>query len=268
MDARHTVTLFAISFVLGGGTSLLAEAPPSRGDIAPNAVVSAQAWVVETTVEDEKEVSKYVTIFQRGTVYSLGRNPQDEVTIVDPQALRFELLDPTRRLRCLIDGTQLLTAMAEIETRAPRTPDPLVKFAANPQFTVDFAEDKRELRLVSPVLTYHIEARDTPVVTSDRLTMYLDFADWSARLSALHPGGLPAAARIGVNRELRSRRMVPVQIARTMRVKSHSRTATSTHEYRDVLAEDLARVSEIDRQRESFTVVQLSQYFKFPAKSR
>ena len=224
------------------------------------AEILRSGWAVETSVQDgDQPPASYVTLFHGSLVYDVAGSGQ-EIAVLDTTARHFELLDPQRRLRCLLDGTQILSAMAHIEMRAARIPNEFVKFAANPTFAVHFDVQRKELTLESRPIAYRVQGANLP---ADRLAAYLDFADWSARLGALHPGGLPAAARIYVNRELRMRQIAPARVSRSLRQKAQSSIAHSDHTYRETLSsEQLIRIAEIDRQRQAFTIVDPGQYLK------
>ncbi|MDA0660325.1 MAG: hypothetical protein O2931_11940 [Planctomycetota bacterium] len=236
--------------------------------LASAAEFSQSDWTVETDVAvGDQPAVKHLAVFRRPHVYSFDPALSNEITVVDLVARRLELLDPKRQLCTSVDGSQVFTAMLQIDDRASRVNgaracdvNDLLRSFASPSFMVEFHREGLELNLNSNLLAYRLTCTQ---IDPEHLNDYLDFADWSARLNALHPGGLPAAARIQVNRELRMKQLAPQEVTRTIRRQGKASVARSSHRFRDVVSdEEREKVAEIDRLRENYTRVELSQYFQ------
>jgi hypothetical protein len=123
---------------------------------------------------------------------------------------RFILLDPERRVRTELSTDQVAGAMNKLKNWAARQRDPLLKFAANPQFEESFDRETGQLLLASHEESYTIKTE--PADMPEALAEYREFLDWYTRLNALLQAGPPPEPRLQVNAALARYQTVPVMV--------------------------------------------------------
>ena len=191
--------------------------------IAAAAPALAQEFRIDTEMflGDKKEpFAETLTLFSSGIVYDFLLTRPEEITMFDPLRGRFALLDPVRQIRCGISTQEVLDYSLALESHAAESKDPLFMFAASPMFTTTAEEFEQNgqklLRLVlaGKPLEYSVVARkpDRP----EAVPAIRNFTDWFARLNAMGPGSLPAAARLEVNKAVAERDLVPYEVTRTI----------------------------------------------------
>jgi hypothetical protein len=199
-----------------------------RGGITAAALIAALAAVAvgqdfrvdtELFVAAEKEPAlETLTIFSEGLVYDFVLTEPKEVVILDIQRGRFSLLDETKQIRATLATQDLLDFTLSLEQHAASAKNPLLVFAAKPQFTTTEKVQEQngqslvELRLTGKPLEYVVlgQRPERP----EAAKIYRHFADWYARLNATRPGNLPAGARLAVNEELGRRELLPREVTR------------------------------------------------------
>jgi hypothetical protein len=183
----------------------------------------AQDFRIDTEifVGDEKEPrDEMLTIFSQGIVYDFLLTGKEEITLLDTIRGRFTLLDPARKAKCSLAVQDVLQQALLLESHAVESKDPLFAFAAQPQFETTATEATENgqaivrLSFAARPLEYAVTARpsDRPEVVA----AFRYFADQFARLNALRPGNLPPGARLEVNKALAERKLLPLEITRTI----------------------------------------------------
>ena len=160
----------------------------------------AEDFRIETKIfvgDEEEPVSTTTTLFQRGVVYDFLAEPEQIAVFRKPRGGkpgRFILLDVDRRVKTELSTDQLADAINKLRNWAARQHDPLLKFAANPQFNETFDRSTGQLLLASHEESYTIktEAADAP----EALAEYREFLDWYARLNTLMQAGPPPEPRL------------------------------------------------------------------------
>ena len=268
---RHTIRLRCLEAACGeickmkihiASVALLATAVAARADLP---------WVMETRVrapgESESLQSNRTIFTEEGKVYDFLVGPGPEsIAILDVPKLEFVVLDPMKRLRCRVASEQLLSYIAAMEQKA-RQRGGLPGIAASPaSFDIGLHKNRAGVILrdakQQPTLQYEVEAEKEPALgmASD----YALFADWSARLNALHhPQSLPPGVRIRLNRELSRENWIPVTVTRQIRTAERTDAVTSHHEVRSTLtADDLSQMHDADAMHREFNEVSVHQFFR------
>lgn len=177
-------------------------------------LVASDGLRIETTFyvgDEEIPVSRNLTLFQTGIVYDVLFDPLQvavfKISSPDNKG-HFVLLNPQKQLRTKIDMKRILEFLPRLKAWSESQADPLLKFAANPDFEEQFDAQQRELRLDSEVLSYHVLASKPKDLKT--LALYHQFSDWCARLSVLTDvGALPPFPRLAVNSALSRYQIVP-----------------------------------------------------------
>jgi hypothetical protein len=180
---------------------------------------AAQEFRIETDVyigEATEAASHTVTLFEKSAVYEFVESPKQIIiyrTGVKDGRGQFILLDSELERRTDVDVARVEKLMEKLSKWAAEHKDPLLKFAANPQFEETFDAERGSLTLANPEWTYRvatIEAEDAAA-----LQRYHDFTDRFAELSSMMYNSPPPGPRLALNAALAKHGVVPVEIHRT-----------------------------------------------------
>jgi len=252
----------AVSHLLGGIVTVAAWAFVWGAALAEDFRVENAVFL-----DNEKSPSsESVTIFHGGMVYDCLKSPP-EIVVYDREAGRFILLDVGRRIRAELTTSDVAAFTTRIRESAPKHPDPVGKFLADPKFQERYEEGTRELTLSSPWATYRATLPADPE-TPAAIELYRDFSDWSAKLNAMLSGAAsrPPFARLALDQAIADRKAIASQVVLTLSSgKADGRRATirSTHRVVRPLAQaDLDRVAQIRGFLREFKPVGFEQYRK------
>jgi hypothetical protein len=210
--------MFASRFVWRGWFFWLVAALAS---LAPPLTWS-QDFRIDTEIfvgQDKEPKLQTLTIFADGRVYDFLQTEPRQITIFDPLRGQFTLLDESRRIKAAVTTKELLASMLELETRAAEKKERLLAFI-KPQFEItseDVTENGQSLvrvKLSSKSLEYAVLGQQPQ--RPEAVAVYRNFADWYARLNATLPGNLPAGARLPLNEALAERKLLPLEVTRTV----------------------------------------------------
>lgn len=229
---------------------------------APNASLSAATDSAQSVVESQvfvagKLVGHARTLIFDEKVVDFTLKPNKEIVVWDQQNHKFELWDPQRKQRCALSELHLLELVTGLNLRAKKLSS-RIRVAADPEFAITFDSEKNVLMCAHPQLTYRVQARHADFFS----LRYLEFADWSARLNAIRKHGLPPAARLQVNQQLRQREMLPAQVTRREPLADgEDFVAESRHTYRRTLTkDDRRRIQDLTNMRQQYDLVPLRQF--------
>ena len=177
-----------------------------------------ESFRIETKIyvgEQEEPTSETMTLFEGGVVYDFLAAPKQIAVFRKPSADRpgrFILLDPQREFRTELDTERIDRALTKIRDWASEQPDPMLRFAAAPEFEESYTAESGELVLASHLQTYRVatSVADKPAALAE----YREFLDWYSRLNALHRG-LPPEPRLALNAALTRHAVVPVSVELT-----------------------------------------------------
>jgi len=174
-------------------------------------------------------VSRTVTVFHAGKVYDYIL-AGDRMTIFEPAHNRFLILDGARQLRTEVSTAEIRSAIMKAEHNAQeyidanrRTQDPakirMLEFQLGPDFAESFDENGATLQLTGTGAIYNV--RYETEESEERVNAYLDYADWAARLNfVVHPHAPLPAPRLALDKCLRSRGWLPVEVTLQSRQKN------------------------------------------------
>ncbi len=241
------------------------------GIVAGNAA-RAEDFRVDNAVypDNQKEPSsESTTIFHDGMVYDCMKSPSETV-VFDRVAGRFLLLNAANRTRAELTTSDVTAFTARIQESAPRHPDPIVKFLAEPKFQERFDPTARELSLGSPWVTYRatLPAEETP----EAVAQYREFSDWYSKLNAMLAASScrPPFGRLMLNRAIADRKAIASQVVLTLssgKADGPQTTIRSTHRVvRPLTTADLDRVAQVRGFLRDFKQVGFEKYRKNEAK--
>jgi hypothetical protein len=215
--------------------------------VALSTLAMADDFRIETKIfvgDAEEPASTATTLFQGGVVYDFLAEPEQIAVFRKPgggRPGRFILLDPERRMRTELSTDQLAGAMNKLRNWAARQRDPLLKFAANPQFEESFDRETGQLLLASHEESYTITTE--PADMPEALSEYREFLDWYTRLNALLQAGPPPEPRLQVNAALARYQTLPVTVELARAGEKDKLRAE--HEFTWMLSkQDLARIDD------------------------
>lgn len=242
MEARHIFALLA-----------LMAAAACRPAVA-------QEFRIETDVyvgDDEKSTSHTVTLFEKAAVYEFIDEPEQVIIYrqgTDGAPSRFIVLDAGLQRRTEIDADRVTKLMAKLAKWASEHKDPVLKFAAKPEFKETFDAETGSLKLANPVWTY--SAATVAAEDPQALVRYREFTDRYVELtSMIFNTPLPPGPRQELNAALAAHKVVPVEIRRTIGGDEKNEVrAVHTFSWR-LSREDRTRLDEAQKQLASFVKV-------------
>lgn len=213
-----------------------------------NHTCMAQEFRIRTTVYQHQKtnpsiVSRSVSVFHADKVYDhvdgLG-----EVTIFDPAQKRLIILNESRQIKVMIEFDEIknLLNVGRHQTQeyiqdqlqqkqsSGKEIAEQLKFQLNPEFEIQFDDDRKQLSLESKLINYRVQCVSPEQKTA--VGTYLRFADWMARLNyVMHPYTLPPRSRILLNENLRTRNLIPTEVELQTRFeeKLHLRAEHKIH---------------------------------------
>jgi len=240
----------------------------------PGALSSAAALAddfrIKTDVfatDSKIALSQNITLFRAGYVYDYLTHPQkantvDRVAVFDQQHGRFIVLDPARKVKAEVKTDDVLLFASKLQTLvAAKSSNAFTKFAADPEFEVDFSQDG-ELKMTSPHMTY--ELKTIPANTPEAAAQYREFSDWYGRFNTMsNPGSTPPFARMAVNAELARRGLVPTEVHLTVpRQRGVDATALRSEHHVSwrLLPKDAERIETTATQLTTFKLVDFDQF--------
>lgn len=202
---------------------------------------------------EAKPAVEYLTLFTDATIYDFRITKPEELAVFDLQRNRIVVLDPSTKRKTTISTDDILQFTAGIKAEVDET-NPIFFAAAHPQLESSADEEGRWLTLSSKHLTYRIKGSRPKQASAAR--RYQEFADWSARLSAMRLGNLPPFARIELNKAAAERGWIPEEVERIVnpgKLGQRKQEVRSTHLVNWLLSEE-------DRKKIERTGDQLASY--------
>jgi len=226
----------------------------------------AEDFRIETAVYSGKSklpVSQNITLFQAGAVYDYltsmkpGDEASERVAVFDQPRGRFILLDVARKMKAEVKTDDVLLFASKLQTAvAAKSGNAFTKFAAEPDFAVDFDENE-QLSLTSSHMTYRLKTM--PAKTPEAAVQYREFSDWYVRFNTMsNPGSTPPFARMAVNAELAKRGLIPTEVQLTIPAQSGVKAAALRSEHHvswRLLPRDVERIEKTASQLATFKLV-------------
>jgi len=220
--------------------------------------------------KDKAPASENVTLFRAGVVYDYLSDPQG-VAVFDKAHGRFILLNPARKIKTEIKTDDVTTFAQSVKAAAGQSQNKFLRFSANPEFHSTFDEEREELSLTSPYMTYQVlTAKAKNLVAAQQ---YREFLDWYARLNAMtNPSSPPPFPRLILNEHLANRELVATQVQLTIPAQGplggKAQELRSEHKISwRLLPRDLDKISETANQLTAFKAVSFNDY-RVPSGSR
>jgi hypothetical protein len=234
------------------------------------AMSCASAWGEDFRIEsktfsgkEKMPASETVTLFRAGVVYDYLTDPPG-VAVFDKAHGRFILLNPTRKVKTEIKTDDVLTFAQSIKGAAGQSQNKFLKFSANPEFHSQFDEEREELNLTSPYMSYQVLTVKAKNLAAAQ--QYREFLDWYARLNAItNPSSLPPFPRLVPNEHLANRELIATQVQLT--IPSQGPLGGKSQELRSehkvtwrLLPRDLDKIAETANQLTAFKPVSFNDY--------
>lgn len=220
--------------------------------------------------EGKAPVLETETVFIGARVYdaivSRSQVPQ-VITKFDLDARFVQLVDREKKVRTSLKFKELSNFQAGVCARALQQKDGLTVFLAEPKFASVFDPGGGTISLKSKWMTYVAEGKQG---SPDVVGRFVEFADWSSRLSTILHYGHPASARIALNRKLKELNWQVVRLTRQGGSAAPSLGVVhSQHAYRYELSEDDENFIEgCEKDLKAFREVSFSEFHKLRNSSR
>lgn len=208
---------------------------------------------------------KTTTLFASGRIYDFMTAP-DETIVLDPTHDLVVIIDPNRQILTQISTGDISTEIAKLREAAQNHAHEVVRESAAAVFAESVDPETGVLKLTNRWMKYEVEtmAPGEPQVARQ----YAEAADWLVQLNAiLNKPSLPFP-RLTLNRVLRQRQELPVQVTQTIASEEKSplglrRELVNRSEHTIVMAlakQDLERIEKAGRQMHTFEKVDFSRY--------
>lgn len=201
------------------------------------AVAQSQDFHVSTRIENLQAVSETgkkgsrppptycESLFHAGKVYDYN-GEGSEVTIFEPAQERFMIIDSARRTATSVSFDYINHRLHQARMirdkelpRASKETAGYLEFELHPKFKEKFDNQRQLLSLDGPFVAYELKcaAAESP----ELLNLYLNYADWAARLNyvSYRTSSLPNP-RLAVNERLRQRGLLPVNVEFQVKVEN------------------------------------------------
>jgi hypothetical protein len=192
---------------------------------------------------------KSTTLFSDGIVYNIINDKgTGEITILDPNADRFILLDPVYRLQTRLSVKELQFAAERHRTALLENKQPLLAFVAQPVFDLSIDETTGRMRFQSQWVDYEIATQTVTKKEKEMASEYADYSDLCCYLNfRITPDMLLPLLRLNINQQIRNRNRLPVRVTVTVFPRgkgllAKSEKLESTHKF-------VQRISEYDSQK-------------------
>jgi hypothetical protein len=213
-----------------------------------------------------------LTLFLPNIVYDFLFAPENpattsEIVVFDLAKNRLVLLDVNREVKLEMtveELNQLVAAQRESDIWRERG-----AFLLSPRFDVAYDEAGAKIELTSKQMSYIATVQTPPKSTA--YPMYGQFLDAYAKLNATDPQKLPPFPRLELNRELKSRHLIPTEVAMTIElpfngIGTRTISATSKHSVIWQLSKtDHERIETVNKHWTGFRRVQLAEYRNLPS---
>ena len=211
---------------------------------------------------------KTTTLFHAGLVYDIIGDK--EITVFNPAADTFTLLEPTLRIQTVISSAKKMRdEVHRNQMKMKAHSNPFLAFAASPKFEIAYEDETGLAKFQSKWIEYLVETKPQKDVKLQ--TAYYDFCDWSCHLSLwVNPDSATMFARMEVNRFLREKGRFPDKIQLSVYPKGNSGISglvqkPDKYESTHVLAVRLVPADEqliarIKEQMNTFRVVPIREY--------
>ena len=215
----------------------------------------------------KEPVADILTIFHNGNVYDFQLASPQEITIFEPRRAMLTLLNVEKKQKASLTTVELLNAAISMQTAAAETDNAIFAAAARPVFEVtssDYEESTNKftkLVFAGKPIQYTVTGQLArhPAAAND----YRHFSDWSARLSSLRPGNLPAGARLEVNDAIAKRGLLPKKVERVIQENRFGKKIEVRSEHLVVWTlsqEDMKRIDTAGDYLANFTLVAFDQF--------
>jgi hypothetical protein len=208
-----------------------------------------------------KLVSQTTTLFLSGTVYDFFADGSQTAVFRKQadQPGRFILLNPEKRIRTECTTDQLAGLIGHMREWAGQQKDPMLRFAANPQFKESFDPENSKLVLASNLQTYTVATE--PVSHPEAMAEYREFLHWYTQLNAMLKAGPPPEPRLRLNESLSRRRLVPVTVELTL--EGEKEPLRAEHEFNWRLSRaDMDQIEDVRASLASFKEVDNKEFRK------
>lgn len=217
---------------------------------------------IEMRVESEifadrgtEPVARSLTLFRAGLAWDFleGTKPGEtsEIVLHDPARERAVVIDPLRNIKTHVDAVRLERLSASLAAWARRSDDRLIRWAGGPEFDEGLRMHEHTLELAGPRVRYEVAFDTAP--SPDAAALYRHFADTALLLRALlHPGGIPPAPRLAINRRVAAAGGIPESVTleidpRIAILGGRPQTLRSVHRFHPrLLASDEERLEDAE----------------------
>lgn len=233
-------------------------------------VMSTAALAVDFRIEtkvyqgdEETPIAQTTTLCQNGVIYDFVEATK-RVAIFHKargdEPAKFLLMDPTRSIKTTFTTDRVNTFIEKLQDWSRTQSDPLLSFAADPDFDEMFDMESGILELKSPHVSYRLAT--LPVERTEAWPNLRNYFNAYAKLNCMLSSSVPTLARLAVNDALEKHNVVPVEVNLTI-AGDESTQLRAEHLFTWRLSkDDRARIALVGEQLVSFRRVEIDEYQK------
>ena len=214
--------------------------------------------------DEQQPSSQNTTLFTKGMVYDFSTTVSDrepsEITIYDSKNDAFVLLDPKRKIKFVIQMSQLLTLVSGLLAETNQNPDS--RFLTSDEYREEHDISSGWYILKNDIITYSF--RGKPPANTQLVQAYDEFLNKYTLLGATDPRRLPPFPRLHLNRSVQKLGLIPTEIRLSVRETELLRRPlmmTSKHTLIEGLSDsDRLQIESANRNWSGFEPVNMATY--------
>ncbi len=214
--------------------------------------------------DEQQPSSQNTTLFTKGMVYDFSMTASDrepsEITIYDSKNDALVLLDPKRKIKFVIQLSQLITLVSGLLAETNQNPDS--RFLTSDDYQEEHDISSGWYTLKNDIITYSF--RGKPPTNTQLVQAYNEFLNKYTLLGATDPRRLPPFPRLHLNRAVQKLGLIPTEIRLSVQETELLRqplSMTSKHTLIEGLSDsDRLQIESANRNWSSFEPVNMAIY--------
>lgn len=219
---------------------------------------------IETKIyqgDEETPIAQTTTLCQNGVIYDFVEDTK-RVAIFHKargdEPAKFLLIDPTRSIKTTFTTKRVDTAIEKLRDWSRTQSDPLLRFAADPDFEEVFEQESGILEFHSPQISYRLAT--LPVEREEAWPDLRNYFNGYTKLNCMLSSSVPTMARLAVNESLEKHNVYPLEVNLKL-VGDETTQLRAEHLFTWMLSKvDRSRIALVGEQLVSFRDVTNAEY--------
>ena len=210
---KTALALMLVSIVQGG--AIVSGQDLQLASVTRNASTNDVGFRVDADIyadESKPPIAQFKTLFTGSKSIEIDVASGD-VVVVDSSLGVIQAFNASRRVMTEIELTKIDTMLQEVLSQSP------------PDQPIAITNENGNLVIGDSVVKYRTKTQSpqVPIVA----VRYIEFADWTTKLSAVFPPYKPPQLRLKLNEHLKNERLLPLETKRSTQAKSGTQEIVS-----------------------------------------